>query len=56
MIATEVDIVERLREYHRDMVEMDNGECGATAMYREAADEIERLRGLLYLASLEAAG
>ncbi len=42
--APTANIIERLREYHRDMVEMDNGECGATALYREAADEIEQLR------------
>jgi hypothetical protein len=36
-------LVERLRALHGELVESDGGECGATALYREAADEIERL-------------
>lgn len=34
-------LVDRLRKYWGDMMEDDGGECGATALYREAADTIE---------------
>jgi predicted 3-demethylubiquinone-9 3-methyltransferase (glyoxalase superfamily) len=37
-------LVQRLREYHREVTELDGGECPALAMVREAADEIERLQ------------
>jgi hypothetical protein len=39
------DIVERLRTTHAEVVRDDGGECDFIAMFREAADEIERLRG-----------
>lgn len=41
------DIVERLRQVHAEVTESDGGECEYTALHREAADEIERLRGAL---------
>jgi hypothetical protein len=36
------DIVERLRTTHAEVVRDDGGECEFIAMFREAADEIER--------------
>lgn len=44
-------LVAEMRAYHADMLADDGGECRATAMYREAADTIERL-----LSSSAAAG
>jgi hypothetical protein len=38
------DIVPRLRVTHAEVVQSDGGECEFIAMFREAADEIERLR------------
>lgn len=41
------DIVERLRVTHAEVVQSDGGECEFIAMFREAADDIERLRAVL---------
>lgn len=40
------DIVERLLQFHQEIVESDGGESPQMAMTREAAEEISRLRGV----------
>lgn len=50
------ELVKRIRQYHAEITEVDGGESGEMAMFREAADRIEALERALLDATANLAG